>query len=394
MSDVEVLDRAEISGTTVLVAYSKTEATLAELRAKYAGLVFDLTTTKGDKDARAARQELVKLRTSLEAKRKEFKAPALALGRKIDSEAERVNAEIVALETPIDEQIRADEKRRADEKAERDRIEALRVQGLRDKIAAIRGFVEKCHGISAERIANGIELVSKIDTSKAVFAELEGEALSAQATTLQTMRTMHAAAVEREAEAARIEAQRIENERIAAENKAVADALAAQKAAIEKAAADLKAAQDAAAKEQEKRDSEERDRLAAEAAKAEKEARDKLAAEQADAARAAAQAQPAPEPAPTAPVPRPQSGPAIVLNIMPASQAAKPAPDTPPTLTLGEISSRLGFQVTSAFLASLGFEATTVKAAELFHESDFGPICQALVTHISEVSDQFAAVAA
>lgn len=49
----EILDRAEISGENVIVEYSATEAALSALRQKYAGIVFDLTTVKGDKEARA-----------------------------------------------------------------------------------------------------------------------------------------------------------------------------------------------------------------------------------------------------------------------------------------------------------------------------------------------------
>lgn len=66
----------------------------------------------------------------------------------------------------------------------------------------------------------------------------------------------------------------------------------------------------------------------------------------------------------------------------------------PPSLSLGQISERLGFNVTSVFLATLGFEATTVKAAKLFHEEDFPAICRALIEHIAEVSEQYDAVAA
>lgn len=101
-----------------------------------------------------------------------------------------------------------------------------------------------------------------------------------------------------------------------------------------------------------------------------------------------------PEPAPVA-QPSP-AAPAITHEVvtkimMPPAvrQAMVPKADTPPTLALGEISTRLRFNCTSAFLATLGFEATTVKAAKLFHEADFTAICQALITHISEVQDQF-----
>jgi putative phage-type endonuclease len=85
-----------------------------------------------------------------------------------------------------------------------------------------------------------------------------------------------------------------------------------------------------------------------------------------------------------------------VVNLMPASvkQAIAPKVETAPSLPLGEISSRLGFNVTSAFLSVLGFEATTVKAAKLYHEEDFPAICNALINHISEVSEQFDTAAA
>jgi hypothetical protein len=72
----------------------------------------------------------------------------------------------------------------------------------------------------------------------------------------------------------------------------------------------------------------------------------------------------------------------MILTPRPAV-AAKPT--KAPTLALGTISERLGFNVTSAFLATLGFEATTVKAAKLFHESEFPAICSALIEHIQDV---------
>lgn len=49
--------------------------------------VVEYSATKGDKAARAARLELVTLRTALEKKRAEIKAPALERCRVIDAEA-------------------------------------------------------------------------------------------------------------------------------------------------------------------------------------------------------------------------------------------------------------------------------------------------------------------
>lgn len=180
-----------------------------------------------------------------------------------------------------------------------------------------------------------------------------------------------------------------------------------------------------------------RERIRAEEqAKAEKEAREKLAAEQAATAAAeklakdqaaaaelaAAKASEGAELSPAAQALNEAEGAARfakahpsaagyikhsdVVAVMPATvrqaMAPKPAakPETPPTLTLGEISKRLsgeaetGLNVTSAFLATLGFEAVLVKAARLYHEADFPAICAALIAHISEVQDQFEPVAA
>lgn len=86
---------------------------------------------------------------------------------------------------------------------------------------------------------------------------------------------------------------------------------------------------------------------------------------------------------------------AVVQVMMPAAvrqaMAPAPKPQTPPAMSLGEISAKLGFNVTSAFLATLGFEATTVKAAKLFHEEDFPAICRAIIEHIESVCEMQAA---
>lgn len=57
-----------------------------------------------------------------------------------------------------------------------------------------------------------------------------------------------------------------------------------------------------------------------------------------------------------------------------------------PTLKLGAIAERLGFQLTAAFIASIGFEpAMHMKSSVLYHEDQFKDICAALVDHINSV---------
>ncbi len=144
-----------------------------------------------------------------------------------------------------------------------------------------------------------------------------------------------------------------------------------------------------------------RERIRAEEqAKAEKAARDQLVAEQEATAKAerdriASEAAKV-ERIVTAPDGAPTLTHTQVVQQMPVTvrQAMAPKPDTPPTMTLGEISTRLGFNVTSVFLATLGFEATTVKAEKLYHSDDFPSICEAIKSHISEVQEQFEPVTA
>lgn len=51
------------------------------------------------------------------------------------------------------------------------------------------------------------------------------------------------------------------------------------------------------------------------------------------------------------------------------------------TLKLGEINARLGYSVSAEFLASLGFVATTDRAAKLYREQDFPSICRKIADH-------------
>lgn len=139
------------------------------------------------------------------------------------------------------------------------------------------------------------------------------------------------------------------------------------------------------AEEQAKAETAAREKLAAEQEAAAKTERDRIAAEAAKVERIV-----------TAPDVAPVTHEVVTKVMMPATvrQAMAPKPASAPTLALGVISERLGVNVTSAFLATLGFEATVVKAARLFHEEDFPKICQALIAHITEVQEQFEAVAA
>lgn len=119
-----------------------------------------------------------------------------------------------------------------------------------------------------------------------------------------------------------------------------------------------------------------------------KEEADRIARENA----AAAAPAPVPAAAPAAPAfaaINSVAAPAPAVIAMPTRTAP---PTTAPTLSLGKLGTRLGFNLTADFLRSIGFEpAGRERAAVLYHESSFGDICAALVRHIESLQAKAAA---
>jgi len=68
--------------------------------------------------------------------------------------------------------------------------------------------------------------------------------------------------------------------------------------------------------------------------------------------------------------------------------AARKPVDSGATIKLGQITERLGFNLTADFLTTLGFSpVATEKNAKLYREADFPAICAALVAHINGVAE-------
>lgn len=396
----EIIDSAEVRDGKPLVRYGATEKALAELRQRYAGVQYDLTTTAGDKAARAARLELVSLRTTLEKRRKEFKAPALELGRMIDAEASRITAEIVALETPIDSQIKVDEARRAAEKAAKEKAEAERKAKLQAGVDGVTAFIRMAQqpGMTAERLAKGITMLEGMAFPPEQWQDYTEAAVKAHADALAYLKSAHAGAVEREAEATRLAAERAELERMRELQRQEEARLEALRLEAERAA-----------------ELAEQQRIAAEHAQLERERLADLTADAPKRDEGGDFDQPAittTQPAASLPVAQqgvsenlPQSEPCAVIHAsdptvenVPVAEGALPftapddatgrdvldAPRTQPTLKGGDICARLGFTLQAVFIAEtlcVPWSATD-KAAKLWHESDFALIKAALVKHI------------
>lgn len=276
MSDPEILPPID----TQIAEYSQTAAALAELRQQIEGHTFDCTTTKGDQEARQTRLQLVRLRTALEAKRKELKAPLLDQASLIDAEAKRITGAIVELELPIDAAIKAEEQRKAAEKAEAERLE-------RERLAAIQARIDSIRNMPLELVsAPAVMVAAAIATMTAergdLLEGLEGphleDAEAAHAHAIDKLERIHAAAIENERLAAELRAQREEQ---AAALRAAEAELESRRAAAQAArdeadriAAEQRAAADAAAQA-------ERDRLAAELAEQQRQVEEQAARQRA-----------------------------------------------------------------------------------------------------------------
>lgn len=245
-----------------IAEYSPLAAGLADLRHRFAGVVFDLSTTKGDKEARQARQELVKLRGTLEAKRKELKAPALERSRLIDDEAKRIAAEILALEQPIDEAIKAAETRKEAERLARAQAEQARLDNVQKRIRAFGSFAIRAMGEPSATIADLIRELVALEPTQPVFEEFLPTAQQAHADALAGLRVLHDKTVAQEVESQRLADERAELDRQRAadeaERKAEQDRIALER---HNEAARLKAERDAQELElRRQRDAEEQER--------------------------------------------------------------------------------------------------------------------------------------
>lgn len=281
-----------------IVQYSKTEAALADLRQSY-NRAYEVSTTKGMEEAKAARAVIRTHRTDLEKMRKELKEPLLDQARAIDAEAKRITAELLAIEEPIDQQIKAEEERKEQEKLAKAEAAAESIRQANLLRNSLADMVVKAAGQPASAIASIIEHVGRS------FLIPQGEHAAAlqqqKDETIERLEVMHQQALaiaEERAEIARLRAKaeadaKTERERIATEEAA---AMAKREQADREAAAAREAADRQARitrEDEERRMSAERERIEAEQAKlkAERDAKDAQERTEREAAEAKARAE-------------------------------------------------------------------------------------------------------
>lgn len=219
--------------TSAIAEYSSTVAVLARLNKDYKDAKYDVATPKGMAEALKARAEVRTYRIGLEKERVKIKAAVLERGRLIDSEAKRITAELEALETPIDDQIKAEENRKEAERLAKIEVERLRVERIQRDIDDIRNIHLTMRGKKSEEIEETLEICRKGIVAEK-FQEFAPVATVAAQEAIANLETLYKEVKEQEDEKARIIAERAELERLRKEQ-AEREAAAAKKHAEEEA---------------------------------------------------------------------------------------------------------------------------------------------------------------
>lgn len=201
---------------TALTEFEKIETGLAELRNKYANVVFDVTTPSGMANAKAARKAVRDPRTETEKIRKDAKAPILDLGRQLDAKAKYITEELMKIEGPIDVQIQAGQTRKDREIFE----ENQRIIGIRESIHNLELVPASMAGKSSAEIAKRAQDLTAYDLTEWA-AEFIVDAEKARTQALAALQQLQAGALAQEqaaaAEDARITAERAELAKLRAE---------------------------------------------------------------------------------------------------------------------------------------------------------------------------------
>lgn len=370
-----------------LARYTPTEIQLQALALKYRDVVYDVSTSKGLGEAKAARYELRESgRFVVQRVRDAAKDELNALKGTVDEEAARLIAITRPIEDAIDALIEARENHLKAEKAERERIEALRVETHKANLAIIRSYTPQAHGKSHAEIEGALttlrELYAGFDA--AAWQEFAEEAAQAWCDTLTSIERLRIDAKAREDLAALVEAQRVENQRVAAE-------LAEHRRKFDEQVAELARQQ---ASLQQSQNSPRQESGAQTGGNAENMVHPTDdAAPVGDPAEGGAAAPPGTSPQPpdeVQPVVSPAGGKRVItIDLGDTQPIDLPPPVTPPTLRLGAISARLGFMVTADFLSARGFPpAQQAGAAKLYHEHEFQALCAAIAEHVLKIAEQ------
>lgn len=228
-----------------VIVFPVTDQAIAALGEKLKGIVVPFGDKAAYKTLSSAIAEVRTVRTDVEKKRVELKADALEFGKKVDSEAKRITALLVAIENPLKEQKEKIDAEDARIKAEKEAAERERIEAIQKRINHITTAPMRANMKSIAEIEKAIEGLKDFEIDES-FAEFVGQAskekflaLHELEKYLEVRKAFEAEEAERitreqaEAEARRVESERLkaeaealrlEREKFAAEQRAIAEA--------------------------------------------------------------------------------------------------------------------------------------------------------------------------
>ncbi|MCF5547770.1 hypothetical protein GIV68_23795 [Pseudomonas salomonii] len=221
---------APVVAVTDIAEYRPHEEQIVRLETTYGKLVVDCSTSEGLTNAKEVRVDIRDVRYALANTTKTALVPyqqavkdAQARVNQVKEFGETLKDRVLAIETPVDEAIKAEEKRVADAKAERERVEAERVEAIRAKITRFSSVAAAYASRSAADVAGILQGVKESVILPEEYGEFEAEGTIARDNAIEQLEALHKAAIDREEAAAKLLAQQKELDELR-EKQRIADA--------------------------------------------------------------------------------------------------------------------------------------------------------------------------
>lgn len=225
----------ETPETMTLAEFDVTEAALAEIK-EYERL--EIQDSKSEANVRKCRAVVRSMRTDVERRRKELKAPLLEHGRLIDQIAKDLTARLLPTENNLDEKIKAVEAVAEAAKAEKMAAEKARTDAILSEITRMGNITATAqeYGLPSPRVQELLSDLEAFPVKPEFFEEFTDNALAAKKRDIEIVQ----ACLDR---TLKFEADQKAQAEIEAANKAEADRLAKIAAEQEKARKEAEAAQ-------------------------------------------------------------------------------------------------------------------------------------------------------
>jgi hypothetical protein len=200
-----------------------TEYKIRKLREEYDPANLPATVVKGSDEYQQVHQKVMaitKIRTGIEAVRKELKADALAWGKKVDCEAKRLTCLIEEIEEPWKDVKRAADEEQARLEEEARQAEQKRVEAIEVKVKGLQMAAEGLLNANADAIEARLDKVRRIVITEEDYAEYYDAAVHHHQIAVEALAAALASRVEQET----IRKQLAEQQRILAEQQAMINA--------------------------------------------------------------------------------------------------------------------------------------------------------------------------